>query len=193
MAAVLKTKISPAEYLKIDFRSDHKNEYFDGQIYMMAGASANRNLIAVSLGVALHTRLRNRGCSIYASDMRVKVEETESYTYPDVSVVCGQPRYENTTPETLLNPKVIFEILSPSTEQHDRGLKLRHYRKIDSLTDYILVSQSAYHLEQHARQPDDTWLLTDIIGREAVLHLPSLNCEIELAEIYQQVSLEPVS
>ncbi len=124
MAAVLKTKISPAEYLKIDFRSDHKNEYFDGQIYMMIGASNNHNLIQAGIIATLISVLRGKGCSIRGSDMRVKMEASESYAYPDITVVCGPPVFENTTPETLLNPKMIFEILSPSTEQHDRGLKL---------------------------------------------------------------------
>ncbi|MDE2750746.1 MAG: Uma2 family endonuclease [Chloroflexota bacterium] len=190
MSAMLQTKTTVAEYLKFDRQSEFKNEYFDGQIYMMAGVSSRHNLILMSLGSALYARVRGKGCSVYGSDMRVKMEATGSYAYPDLSLVCGTPRYENSRPETLLNPKVIFEILSLSTERRDRGIKLRHYREIESLSDYVLISQSAFHIEHHSRLPDDTWLFTDVLGYDASLTLPTLDSEIKLAEIYEQVELE---
>ncbi|MCY4073645.1 MAG: Uma2 family endonuclease [Chloroflexi bacterium] len=182
-----------AEYLEFDQQFERKSEYFDGQIVLMAGASSNHNLIVMSASFAFYGRLHGKGCFIFSSDMRVKMEATGSYAYPDLSIVCGQPAYEESNPQTLLNPTVIIEILSPSTEQHDRGRKLRHYRTLDSLQDYILISQTNYHIEHFARQPEDSWLLTDIIGRDASLTLTSLDCQIALDEIYEQVQLSAES
>ena len=190
MATIVKPKVSVAEYLEFDRRSDFKNEYFDGRIFMMAGASFNHNMITAGLTGALLTKLRGMGCLIASSDMRIKLEKTASYAYPDVSVICGKPVLEDTTPETLLNPKIIFEILSPSIERHDRVNKLQHYRQIESLTDYLLISQSAYHIEHHSRMTDGSWLLTDVLGRGAVLSLTSPNCKIGLDDIYEQVEIE---
>lgn len=190
MSALLKPRTTTAEYLKIDRQSEFKNEYFDGQIFMMAGASSNHNLIVTSLVSALYTQMRGKGCSIYGSDMRVKVEETDSYAYPDLSLVCGTPRYEDSQPETLLNPKVIFEILSPSTERRDRVTKMRHYRAIESMTDYVLISQTAVLAEHYSNGAGDEWLRADLIGPGATLSISSLECEIALDEIFEQVSVE---
>jgi len=193
MAAVLKTRTTVAEYLEIDRQSEFKNEYFDGQIYMMAGASPNHNLILTSLGSALYVRLRGKGCSVYGSDMRVKVKATESYAYPDLTLVCGRALYEQSRPATLLNPKIIFEILSPSTVRRDRVTKLRHYREIESLTDYVLISQSAYHVEHYSKQAGAEWLRRDLVGARASLTFEALDCRIDLDEIYEQCEWESES
>ena len=190
MATVIKPKISVADYFVSDAKSEYKIEYFDGEIFMMAGASARHNLISAGLSFALFSRIRARGCFIFPGDMRLMAEEDSSYTYPDLIIVCGRPRYADTVPETLLNPTVIVEILSPSTEGRDRGRKLQRYRQIDTLQEYVLVSQSSYHVECFSREAEGGWLLTDAVGREANLNLPSLDCQISLDEIYQQVQFE---
>lgn len=189
MVALLKPKSTVMEYLEFDRRSEFKNEYFDGQIFTMAAASPKHNLILTSLISALYDQARSRGCATYGSDMRVKIKATDSYAYPDLSLVCGAPRYEDSGPRTLLNPKVIFEILSPSTERRDRVIKSKHYREIESLTDYVLISQSAPHIVVHSRQTENAWLQADIVGYEARLTLESLDIHLKLAELYEQVEL----
>ncbi|MCY3834329.1 MAG: Uma2 family endonuclease [Chloroflexi bacterium] len=175
-----------AEYLEFDRRSDYKNEYFDGQIFMMAGASPDHNLIQTSLVSALYARIRGKGCTVYGSDMRVKVRATESYAYPDLSLVCGRAVYEFSQPATLLNLKIIFEILSPSSERKDRVTKLRHYREIESLTDYVVISQSGYHIQHYSKDADADWLGMELVGPGASLTIRDLDCRIGLVEIYEQ-------
>ena len=190
MAAVVKPRISIDDYLTLDSKSEYKIEFFDGEVFMMAGASARHNLISSGFNFALFSRIRDKGCFVFPGDMRLMVEEASVYTYPDLIVVCGKPQYADTVPETLLNPTMIVEILSASTEQYDRGRKLQRYRRIESLQEYVLVSQSAYHVQCFSRQAEGGWLLNDVIGSEANLTLPSLDCQIALDEIYQQVQFE---
>ena len=121
--------------------------------------------------------------------MRVKVSATGLYTYPDVAVVCGEPEFEDQRSDTLLNPVLIVEVLSDSTESYDRGQKFGHYRKVPSLTEYVLVSQREYAIEQYVRQPDGPWLRSDARSLKGKLNLPSIECSIQLAEIYERVVL----
>ncbi|MCS6844015.1 MAG: Uma2 family endonuclease [Caldilineales bacterium] len=186
-----KRKLTPQEYLDTERRAETKSEYWAGQVYAMAGASERHNSIQANTLASLVTQLRGRPCKAYGSDMRVKVERMGLYTYPDAVVVCGQPVLEDSHQDTLLNPSVIFEILSPSTEAYDRGAKFEAYRKLETLTDYVLISQDEALVEHYARQPDGRWLLTDYRGLEAVLALPSIQCSLPLAEIYDKVELPP--
>jgi Uma2 family endonuclease len=167
-------------------RSETRSEYLDGEIFAMTGASERHNLLAGNLYTAFRAQLRPRGCRVYVSDMRVKVSATGLYTYPDVTVVCGTPQFESTEVDTLLNPQVIVEVLSRSTEDYDRGTKFLHYRTLPSLTEYLLVAQDRVHVEHHLRQSEG-WLLTETDRLENVVELPSVGARLDVAEIYDGV------
>lgn len=178
------------DYLAFERTAQERHEYLDGQIYALAGASANHNLIMSNTLANLHTQLRKRPCVVYPSDMRVKIRRSGLYTYPDISVVCGAPEYEDDHRDTLLNPIFIVEVLSPSTETYDRGKKFQHYRTLQSLQEYLLIAQDSYRVEQYIRQANDQWLLTDISRADATLTLPSIECTLLVADIYEKVAFE---
>lgn len=178
--------ITPAEYLAIERAAETKSEYVDGRMYAMSGASRRHNLIAGNLLSSLSRQLRGRPCEVYIADMRVKVSASGMYTYPDVVAVCGEPKFEDSFVDTLLNPTVIVEVVSPSTEDYDRGKKFWRYRTIDSLQQYVLVSQSAMHVDHYLRDANE-WRLAEVTDRDGVLRLPSIACEIQLADIYERV------
>ncbi|MFL5801299.1 MAG: Uma2 family endonuclease [Roseiflexaceae bacterium] len=187
MAAQPKPYYTVEHYLQFE-RSDHiKHEYFDGQIFALAGSSENHNLISAHILGILYTQVRKRPCKVYPSDMRVKIAKTMLYTYPDISIVCGTSVFDDAESDTLLNPTVIFEILSPSTEKYDRGKKFEHYRAIATLQEYILVSQNSHLIEQYTRQTDNTWLLTVHDAIESRVDLQSVNCMLLLADIYEDI------
>lgn len=191
MSALPEVKVSPAEYLAGERESETKHEYIDGEVYAMAGASEAHNLIVGNLVGELRARLRGKPCRTYPSDMRLQVEETGLYTYPDVMVACGERRLADEHRDMLLNPKVIIEVLSGSTEANDRGWKWAHYRYLESLAEYVMVSQAEHRVEQYVRQPDGTWLFREHRSLEETLRLPSIGCELPLSEIYYQVELNP--
>ncbi|MFN8472634.1 MAG: Uma2 family endonuclease [Anaerolineae bacterium] len=177
---------TPAEYLALEREAPYKSEYINGQIYAMAGASEQHNLIALNIAADINLEFRGRGCRAYASDMRVKVGPTGMYTYPDVVAFCGEPHLEDRHRDTLVNPAVIVEVLSPSTEAYDRGEKFAHYRRLDSLMEYILVAQDKVRVEHYVRQ-DDGWLLSEISDLDGVLRLASIDCSVPLRDIYDKV------
>jgi Uma2 family endonuclease len=187
MSSVPKRRLSPEEYLAIERKAKFKSEYFDGEMFAMAGASRKHNLIAGSVGARLTTQLDDRDCEVYISDMRVKVSPTGLYTYPDVVVVCGEPRFEDAEVDTLLNPKVLFETLSESTEGYDRGKKFEHYRTIASLAEYVLIAQDKPHIEHYVRQAGNQWLLSETSNLNDTIQLPSIECQLALSEIYRKV------
>ena len=191
MSSQTKTYYTPEQYLALEREAEYKSEYVNGQIYAMSGASREHNLIAVNIVSELHANLRGQPCEAYMSDMRVKVSPTGMYTYPDVIAVCAEPRFEDAHGDTLLNPTVIIEVLSPSTEAYDRGEKFAHYRRLDSLSDYVLVSQDKARVEHYVRHGNkgSQWVLTEISGLEGVLHLASIGCELALRDIYDQLNL----
>ena len=164
-----------------------KSEYLDGRMYAMSGASRAHNLIGGNIFGGLHTQLSERACEVYINDMRVKVSPTGLYTYPDVVVVCDEPRLEDSVLDTLLNPTVLVEVLSPSTEAYDRGEKFAHYRQLDSVQEYILVSQDCVRVEHYLRQGEQ-WLLTEFSALDDRLYLASIECELSLREIYAKVT-----
>jgi Uma2 family endonuclease len=186
MASDPRPRVSPEDYLAIERRSETRSEYLDGEIFAMTGASERHNLLAGNLYTIFRAQLRPRGCRVYVSDMRVKVSATGLYTYPDVIVVCGKPQFEDAEVDTLLNPQVIVEVLSKSTEDYDRGTKFVHYRTIPSLTEYLLVAQDRVHVEHHLRQ-NEGWLLTETDRLEDVLEIPSVGARLDLAEVYDAV------
>jgi Uma2 family endonuclease len=182
-------RLSEAEYLQIERRAEFKSEFFDGEMFAMAGGSRAHSLIAANLVRELGNRLKGRPCVVFNSDLRVKVEATGLFTYPDVSAVCGPQRFLEE--DTLLNPSLLAEVLSESTEAYDRGLKFGHYRQIPSLREYLLISQSEPRLEQFVRQDSGHWVLRDAVGLEAELELPSLNITLALAEVFANVQWIP--
>jgi Uma2 family endonuclease len=187
MSSERKTRLTPAEYLALERKAEVRSEYLDGDMVAMSGGSREHNLIVGNIVGELRTHLKGRTCEVYPSDMRVNVSATGLYTYPDVTVVCGEPELQDERRDTLLNPTVIFEVLSESTESYDRGSKFAHYRKIPSLVEYVLVSQREYRIEQYVRQSDGPWLRSEVRGLKSKLELPSLQCSIELAQIYERI------
>lgn len=188
-----KPHITPEEYLARERSAEYKSEYYNGEIFAFAGASREHNLIAGNIYSNLHQQLRKKNCEVYPSDMRVKVTATGLYTYPDVVIVCGRPQFEDEKKDILLNPFVIFEVLSPTTENYDRGTKFTHYRTISSLTDYILVAQDSIHVEHYVRQSDRTWLFSEYKSAEEKIQIESVGCELLVEEIYEKVEFENLS
>lgn len=189
MVARPQTALSPEEYLASERAAETKHEYYDGEIVAMVGASRNHNLIAGNTFASLHRQFRQRPCDVYWGDMRVRVGSVRIYTYPDVTAVCGEPHFADDQADTLLNPMVIVEVLSPSTESYDRGEKFPRYRTLNSLREYILIAQDASLVEHFIRQTDDYWLLSTVSGLDATLHLPSIECELALRDIYEKVAV----
>jgi len=180
------TRYTPQQYLALERRADFKSEYCNGFITAMSGASREHNLIALNLGGEIRSQLKNRPCEVYGSDMRVLVSTTGLYTYPDVVAVCGKPLFEDSEVDTLLNPTLIVEVLSPSTESYDRGRKFGHYRRLESLREYVVVAQDQVLVERYTRQGEE-WMLTHLTDLDASLRLASIGCEVSLREIYAKV------
>jgi Uma2 family endonuclease len=179
-------RYTPAEYLARERQSATRHEYRDGSLFEKTGASRAHNLITGNLSGELSSQLRHQPCEVYVSDMRVCVEPTGLYTYPDVVVVCDAPRFQDGELDTLLNPTVLVEVLSPSTEAYDRGLKFGHYRRVASVREYVLVAQDRVLAERFTRQGQE-WLLCELNRPEDVLRLASIGCEVPLGEIYAKV------
>ena len=187
MAAQAKVRYTPQEYLAMERQAEGKSEYFQGEIFAMAGGSEEHNLIALNIASELRNQLKGKPCRVYPSAMRVWIPAYEKYTYPDVTVVCGQPQFQDEVRDTLLNPTVIIEVLSPSTEKYDRGKKFERYKSLLSITDYILVAQDERLLDHSVRQPHDQWLLTTARGRDSQLHIANIGCTLWLSEVYDKV------
>ena len=179
--------LTPQTYLKKERNAESKSEYYAGQVYAMSVASETHNLIVWNIGGELRSLLKKRPCKGYPSDMRVKVSPTGLYTYPDVTVVCGKAQFDDKYKDTLLNPIVIIEVLSESTEAYDRGKKFEHYRTLESLEEYLLISQDSIAVDRYVRQADGRWLLTVYRGLAAVAKIGAIDCELALAEMYDKV------
>jgi Uma2 family endonuclease len=180
------TYCTPEEYLARERMAEAKSEYRDGEAYAMAGASRAHNLITLNTAGELRAALRSRPCETYMNDMRVKVAKSRLYTYPDVVVICGEPRFEDSKGDVLLNPTVIVEVLSPSTANYDRGDKFFHYRRLPSLQEYVLIAQDSRRVEHYTRQGDQ-WLLTEFSESDQVVIFPTIACQIPMTEIYARV------
>lgn len=187
-----KPYLTPAEYLAMERQSETKSDYWDGEVYALAGTSRNHNLIVTNITISLGTQVKGRPCEVYPGDMRVKAAHA-AYTYPDVVVVRGRPEFEDRERDTLLNPTVLIEVLSPSTEAYDRGAKFEAYRSLPSLADYLLVAQDRAAVEHYTRQADDRWLLTAYTGLDAVVRIESIGCELRLADLYDKVEFSPTA
>lgn len=189
-----KRYITEEEYLEFEQSSSIKHEYYDGEIYAMTGGTEAHNSLSGNTYASLHAQLRKRPCKVYNSDQKIKVLATGLHTYPDVTVVCGQPEFIDRPRLTLINPtvivEVIVEVLSPSTERYDRGMKFQHYRTIPTLQDYILISQDNYRIEHYIRQENNEWLLREAVGLGAQVIIRSINCILILEDVYEKVEFE---
>jgi Uma2 family endonuclease len=186
---------TPEEYLAFERKAEFRHEYINGRIYPRHGSSRWHNLIAGGTAVGISTQFKGRLCEVYVCGMRVKVNAGALYAYPDVVAVCGEPRFEDAAVDTLTNPTVIVEVLSPSTEAYDRGEKFRQYRRLESLAEYVLIAQDKVQVEHYARHGEkgDQWVLTEISDLGGTLHLASIGCGLALADIYDKVSVQPTA
>ena len=187
MSRQLTTYVSPEDYLAREREAEFKSEYFDGEIVAFAGASLEHNRVVMNIARELSSDLKGTPCEIFSADMRVKAGR--GYVYPDVFGVCGQPVFADDRCDVLLNPALLVEVLSESTEFYDRNIKANYYRTIESLSEYLFVSQSEYHVEQYTRQLDGRWLITDIRSLDDIVDLSSISCKLSLREIYDRVAL----
>lgn len=187
MSTVPKHFITPEEYLHRERQAEHRSEYYRGEMFAMAGASANHNLIVLNTGSQLREQLKSKPCRVYPSDLKLRVEATGLFTYPDLSIVCGEPRLESDHGEVLLNPVVLVEVLSDSTEAYDRGKKFEHYRTIPSLKHYVLITQDRHSIDCFTRSNGESWNLTSCQGLSGKITLEAIECELLGSEVYDKV------
>lgn len=191
MSAQAKPFLTPEQYLEIERQAEHKSEYWQGEMFATSGAAEPHNLVLPNITTQIHPQLRSRGCRLYSSGMRVRVSATGLYTYPDMVVVCGASQFLDARRDTLLNPTLIAEVLSPSTEAYDRGRKFEHYQSIDSLQQYLLVASDRVHADLFSRQPGGQWLLTAASSADDVIDLDSIGCRLALRDAYEGVEFLP--
>jgi Uma2 family endonuclease len=187
MSTHAKNLLTEEQYLEIERKAEFKSEYFRGEMFAMSDASLTHTRLVRRLTVSLDAQLRSGRCEVLALDMRVLVSKSRLYTYPDVVAFCGEPVLLDGHQDTLLNPSLIVEVLSPSTEIYDRTKKFEYYQSIDSLHEYLLVSSDRVHLDLFTRQTDGRWLLTSVGALEDTLELTSVGCRLALAELYQKI------
>ncbi|HLH20277.1 MAG TPA: Uma2 family endonuclease [Bryobacteraceae bacterium] len=191
MSTLRKPRLTPEEYLEIEESAEYKSEYYPGEMFAMSGVSPEHDGMGANLIRHLGNQLANRPCFVHTSDMRVHTPATGLYTYPDVTVTCGQPEFLRRPGRTAtqLNPTLIIEILSPTTEGYDRGKKFEHYKSIDSLREYLLVSSDRMGATLCRRQTPELWLLMTFNTPEAVIELASIGCRLVLRDLYEKVEL----
>lgn len=188
MSALPKRYFTQEEYAMLEEKADYKSQYVAGEIFAMAGAQPAHLEIAHNLNGMLYVRFRGRPCRAYSSDAKVRVRAGELWTYPDAVAFCGEPKFDaSAKPHSLLNPQVIFEILSPSTADFDRGDKFSRYQKLASFTDYVLIDSERMRIEHYARQNTGGWLYQEYHDFIDVLNLASVSVGLPLAEIYERV------
>ncbi len=198
MSAVLKPRLTEVEYLAFERAAESRHEFHRGEIFAMAGASEPHNLITLALASSMHVRLQGQPCRVYSSEMRVKPKSSQSSVYPDIVVACPPIEFLDEMRDTLLNPQVVVEVLSPTTEAYDRGAKFDLYRDAPSLQQYVLVSQSSRRAVSYVRLSDGVaWLMTPLDHPEASIDFPTLGISVPLADLYRDVELsapvEPVA
>ena len=187
MSTLLKTFLTEEAYLEIERKAEFKSEYYAGEMFAMAGAKEAHNLLVTNFVRELSQQFRSRPCRVYSNDMRVRVAASGLYTYPDIVSVCGEPRFLDQERDTLLNPNMLAEVLSPSTEAYDRGRKSEYYRSVESLTEYLLVESERIHVDLYSRQPDGRWLLTSAGDLHDTLELQSVGCRVALSDLYEKI------
>ena len=191
MSAVRKPKLSVAEYLAAERKNSFKSEFFDGEMFAMAGASIPHNRVSENLSIHVGSQLIGGTCQSFSSDLRVQVSRTGLYTYPDFVIVCGEIETAEEDADTVTNPRVLVEVLSPSTERYDRTTKFRHYQQIPSLREYVLVSQTEPLCERFSMLESGEWTVASFVGLDAVLELRSVPVRVRLADLYAGVVFPP--
>lgn len=182
-----KEHISPLEYFKGEETAEYKSEYYHGEIFAMSGASFNHNVISMNITSNLHGKLRDSSCFVFAGDMKIQIEEDDYYTYPDISIVCGDIEFAQNRDDIIKNPLVIIEILSKSTRSYDRGDKFSAYRGIRALQDYILIDQYTRHVEYFFKNDAGRWELEELRNNDEILNIRSVGIELPLESIYDRV------
>ena len=191
MSAETKRRYTLEEYLALERKSDARLEFWDGEVFVMSGGTLGHERILRNAYDSLHAELGGTGCEVFASNMQIKVPTAPPYRYADGSVVCGKVDVERFNGnDLLLNPILVYEVLSPSTEAYDRGDKFTHYKSITSLREYLLIAQHRPHVTHYVKQEDGSWSYTEINGLEGIVHLPSLGVTLKLSDIYRNVEFE---
>lgn len=188
MFRTLKNRFTPAEYLAMEGAADYKSEYYEGEIFAMTGGTADHSTVAVNLTSELWQFLASQPCRVFNSDMRLHIQKSGLYTYPDVMVVCGKLKFVERRDDTLANPLLIAEVLSKSTRDYDRGTKFEFYKGIDTLREYVLIESESPRVECYRRGAGDQWIIEAYAGLDAVAHLESLGYDLPLRQIYHKVS-----
>jgi Uma2 family endonuclease len=189
MAAQSQSRLTPEEYLAVEREAEHRNEYYNGFVYPVSRSTYEHVVITGNLAFALRSSLGKSG-TVATSDLRVRASAEGLYTYPDLVVVCGEPKFADELRDTLLNPIVVVEVFSPATEARDRGFRFARYRTIESLQEYVLVSQTEARVETFLRQAEGTWLLTETTGLEATCRVESIACTLQLRDVYEKVAFD---
>lgn len=187
MTPVVKPRLSPEEYLAIERGAGERSEYWNGELFALAGASVRHGVITGNVLAGLHSRLSDRPCRVFPPDLKVHVVATGLFAYPDVVVVCGRPECVDAVGDAVVNPILLVEVLSPPTEGWDRGAKFAHYRQIPSLREVLFVAQESVRVEQYTRQEGGAWLLTEAASLEAHVDVTCLGCRLPLAEVYAKL------
>jgi Uma2 family endonuclease len=187
MSTALKRSITPEEYLANERLANFKSEFYRGEIFAMAGASEQHNLIVMNVGASLHLQLKGRPCRVYPSDLRLRIPRTGLFTYPDLMVICGEPQFEFDRRDVVTNPILLIEVLSDSTEAYDRGSKFEQYRTLDSLKQYMLIAQDRFSVESFTKQENGNWLLSATNDVQQSHKLDSIQCVLSLVDIYDKV------
>ncbi len=191
MATQPQLRLTPEQYLRAERQATTKSEFHDGEVLAMAGASYVHNLIVANLIRELGTQLKGKACTVLPSDIRVWIEASRHYVYPDVTVVCGEPEFTDPEQDTIVNPTLLAEVLSKSTGNYDRGEKFERYRTLASFAEYLLLAQDRPHCEHYVRQADGHWIFTETSRLEVTVPLTTIDCELALSEIYDKVSFRP--
>ena len=193
MSTLIKTFFTPEQYLEIERKAEFRSEYYHGEMFAMSGAREPHVLLVGNTVFQLRVQLRSRPCRIYSNDMRVRVSATGLYTYPDIAVVCGEREFLDDRRDTLLNPGLIIEVLSESTEAYDRGRKSEHYRTLPSLREYLLIASDHISAELFTRQANGQWVLSEAHRPEDIVQIDSIGCQLKMSDLYEDVEFAPTA
>ncbi|MCY7376255.1 MAG: Uma2 family endonuclease [Pyrinomonadaceae bacterium] len=184
------TLSTPEDYLIFERESESRHEFLDGEIYQMAGESLSHSRVCVNLGGEVRAKLKGKPCEALSPNMKVRTSNASLFSYPDLTIVCGEPQFHDRKKDVLVNPKVVFEVLSPSTAEYERTTKFQRYRMgNETLTDYILVSQDKCFVEHFRKDANGDWLYQSYAALEDDLRIEIIECELSLREIYDRVEL----
>ena len=187
MSTLSKSYLTEEQYLEIERKAEFKSEYFQGEMFAMSGARVPHIRVVRNTMRELSNQLLDRPCEPFSNDMRVCVQPVGLYTYPDIVVVCGELEMLDSEVDTVLNPTVLIEVLSPSTESYDRGKKFELYRSLESLAEYVMISSQQVRVERYSRSPDDTWIFSEKTSLEDTVELKSIDCYLRLTDVYRKV------